>query len=62
MNIDFDHDNDFAFTGLSQHSPTRDSLALCSAPAFQQSPAKKRVSDIRGDAICHGLQPHRAST
>ena len=61
MNIDFDRDNDFAFTGLSQHSLARDSPALCTAPVSQQSSAKKRVSHIRGDAICNDLQPRRTS-
>jgi hypothetical protein len=45
MNIDFD--NDFAFTGLSQHSLARDSPALYNAPISQQSSAKKRVSHTR---------------
>jgi hypothetical protein len=60
MNIDFDHDNDFAFTGLSQHS--RDSPALSRVPASQQSSAKKRVGHIRGNAICDSSQPDRTST
>ena len=53
MNIDFGHD-DFAFTGLSQHS--QDFPALRSVPASQQSSAKKRVGHVRGNAICHSSQ------
>lgn len=60
MNIDFGHDNDFTFTGLSQHS--RDSPALCSVPTSQQSSAKKRVGHIRCNAICHSSQPRRTLT
>ncbi|KAH9954445.1 hypothetical protein BC827DRAFT_1243076 [Russula dissimulans] len=44
MNLDFNQDCDFAFTGLTQHS--RNSPALVNTLTIQQSSAKKRSFDI----------------
>jgi len=41
MNLDFNQDGDFAFTGLTQHS--QNSPALVDILTAQQSSAKKRV-------------------